>query len=103
MPGCGMCWNGCHWPTKQTIWKRCYLGTVGQSLFTDLLQGGVYGAVTNRMPTSNVTIVPCAMIGYRITCLTQSSRFRASLHAGSGRTTMNGQTWPWVVSRHDRS
>src|SRR5690606_16733657 len=41
--------------------------------------------------------------GYRITCSTRSSRFRTSLHAGSGRTIMNGQTWPWVVSRHDRS
>src|SRR5690554_7730484 len=30
----------------QTIWKRCYLGTVGRSLFTDLLQGGVYGSLT---------------------------------------------------------
>src|SRR5690606_1218237 len=55
------------------------------------------------MPTSNATIVQCAMTGYRITCSTRSSRFRTSLHAGSGRTIMNGQTWPWVVSRHDRS
>src|SRR5690606_14951647 len=55
------------------------------------------------MPTSNATIVQCAMTGYRITCSTRSSRFRTSLHAGSGRTIMNGQTWPWVVSHHDRS